>query len=262
QYGTVWTFEDCYAKQAPTLTSPADGDVIKADPCSCYNAPFIIEWDALCDACYYELEFALDEDFTAPFGPGELEPSKSTSLMVEGGEVEALLSCGMTYYMRMRALRAGTCQVIRSWWSEPVKITVAPSLLTAKIQLVAPEPGALNVPAATVDFSWSLLADADTFDLVLKKGATQVASAPGLTAKYYQYTGTLTADTAYNWQVTAWKDGVQISRSDVGTFRTAAAPVVPVQDGVATPVWVWVVIAIGAVLVIVVIVLIFRTRRV
>ena len=187
--------------------------------------------------------------------------------MVEGGEYgEWELSCEMTYYLRMRAVRAGTCQVIRSWWSEPVEITIAPSLLTAKIQLVAPEPGALNVPAATVDFSWSLLADADTFDLVLKKGATQVASAPGLTAKYYEYTGNLTAGTTYNWQVTAYKDvdgtSTLVSRSDVGTFRTAAAPVVPVQDGVATPVWVWVVIAIGAVLVIVVIVLIFRTRRV
>jgi hypothetical protein len=262
QYGTVWTFEDCYAKNAPDVMDPLDGAIIKADPCSCYNAPFVIEWDALCDACYYEVEFSLDEDFTAPFGPGELEPSKSTSYMVPGGEVEALLSCGMTYYLRMRATRAGTCQEIRSWWSEPVKITVAPSLLTAKIELVAPEPGDLNVPAATVGFSWSLLADADTFDLVLKKGATQVASAPGLTGTYYEYAGALTADTTYNWQVTAWKDGVQISRSDVGTFRTAPAEIPDGEEAPTTPYWVWVVIAIGAVLVIVVIVLIFRTRRV
>jgi hypothetical protein len=270
EHQTVWTFEDCYAKKSPDVTLPTDNAIIPADPCSCYNAPFAINWGALCDACEYEIEFALDEDFTTRHdGIIQVPPVKGTpSYLVMGGEGQGAfgLSCEMTYYLRVRAWRAGTGQVIHSWWSDPVKITIAPSLGTAKIELVAPEPGALNVPAATVGFSWSLLADADTFDLVLKKGATQVASAPGLTAKYYEYTGNLTAGTTYNWQVTAYKDvdgtSTLVSRSDVGTFRTAAAPVVPVQDGVATPVWVWVVIAIGAVLVIVVIVLIFRTRRV
>jgi hypothetical protein len=268
QTGTVWTFEDCYAKKAPDVTSPSGNVTIPADPCSCYNAPFSITWDGLCDACHYELQFALDEDFNTAMGTISVPPEGSTSItsyLVPGGESAALLSCETTYYLRVRAIQAGTCQIIRSWWSDPIKITIAPSIGAAKITLIAPE--ATDVARTNVAFSWSLLAEADAFDWVLSPNAdlsSAIATKTGLTATACTYTGTaLSYDTPYYWQVTAYKGGVVVSRSDIGTFRTVAETVTPPPTPAApTPFWVWVVIAIGAVLVIVVIVLIFRTRRV
>jgi hypothetical protein len=91
-----------------------------------------------------------------------------------------------------------------------------------------------------------------------------VESKTGVTGTAHTFTGTLDKDKAYYWRVTALKDGVVISVSDISTFTTApekpAPP--PEPEPMGTPTWVWVIIAIGAVLVIVVIVLIFRTRRV
>jgi hypothetical protein len=289
KYGTVWTFDDCYAKKAPDVTLPANGAVIPADPCSCYNAPFTITWGCVCDACHYEVQFALDEDFTAVFKTESVPPEGSTSvtsLLVPGGEGGEGLSCETTYYFRVRATQAGTCQVIHSWWSDPVKITIAPSVGQGVITLVAPVPGALDQPIKNVGFSWSILASADKFDWVLSKNAdlsSPVDSKTGFSGTAVTCTKTLDYGTTYYWQVTAYKGGAKIAKSAIGTFTTGAhgafccpqcglcfdtqaalqqhiATAHPAQP--ATPTWVWVVIAIGAVLVIVVIVLIFRTRRV
>jgi len=287
--GSVWTFEDCYAKKAPELTYP-DGEVIPADPCSCYSVPFTLLWDTLCDACYYEIEFALDEDFTMPV---KVNGGDETSFVVTGdvpsysimGGPEGGLSCEQTYYWRVRASKAVTEQIIHSWWAGG-SFTVAPSIEAAQITLVAPEPGAMSVGTKNVGFSWDLLAEADEFDWVLSKNSdlsSPVQEKEGLSNTATTYTGTLDYGTTYYWKVTAYSEGSVISTSPTGSFTTAptgafccpldglcfdteaeleahnaeAHPTQPV-----TPFWVWVVIGIGAALVIVVIVLIFRTRRV
>jgi len=286
--GAVWMYEDCYAKKAPETTSPEDGAVIDADPCECFNRPFTVSWDRLCDACVYEIQFALDEEFTSIVnldddGSGEIRPEEGES---PGYYVPGVLVCEFTYYYRLRAIEAEQGQEIRSWWSEPRSVTIAPSLESARIELKSPAPGAKDMPTKNVGFSWSMAAEADSFDWKLSSNAdltTTVDSKTGLNATACTYTGTLTYGTTYYWQVTAYNEGTLISRSDVGTFYTAEqgafccpqcglcfdtqallqahiADEHPAQP--ATPFWVWVIIAIGAVLVIVVIVLIFRTRRV
>jgi hypothetical protein len=291
-FGSVWTFEDCYAKKAPEITNPLDGAVIPADPCSCYSVPFTILWDTLCDACSFDIEFALDEEFTMPVGVnGEkgmsyhLTEQDVPAFSIMGGELGGL-SCETTYYVRVRAADAATGQYIHSWWSDPIAITIAPSVEAGMITLVSPAPGALNQPTKNVGFSWDLQATADAFDWVLSKNAdlsSPLDSKTGLTSKATTYGNTLDYATTYYWQVKAYNDGALIGASSVGTFTTAAtgAFCCPI-DGLcfatraeleahnaaehpsqpATPFWVWIVIAIGAVLVIVVIVLIFRTRRV
>jgi len=291
--GALWTFEDCYAKKAPETTAPEDGAVIPADPCSCYSVPFTLTWDPLCDACYYEIQFALDEDFTMLIGVNGLTVKELEFQEIEGdvpsfsimGGPAGGLSCETTYYWRVRASKAATEQVIHSWWSDGY-FSVAPSLLAAQIDLVSPMSGATGVAIKNLGFSWDLLADADTFDWVLSKSAdlsAPVESKTGLSSEAYTCTKTLEYGTGYYWKVTAYSEGAAISTSAVGTFTTAptGAFCCP-QDGLcfdtqaeleahnadahpaqpATPIWVWIVIAIGAVLVIVVIVLIFRTRRV
>jgi len=246
--GALWTFEDCYAKKGATLNNPGDGIVVPSDPCGCENIPFVIGWDRLCDACSYDV-------FTWHVKP---EAPETPSLLVDYS-----FTPEFTYYWRVRAADAETCQWIHSSWSEPRSFTVAPYVGAASLELVAPEPGATSVPLTDVGFSWDLIATWDEFDFILWKDGTAVDTAEALTSTYYQTDATLTYDTTYSWQVTAYNDGVPISTSSIGTFRTmteAEEPVEPVEA--KTPFWVWIVIAIGAVLVIVVIVLIFRTRRV
>jgi hypothetical protein len=289
-FGSVWTYEDCYAKKAPDITYPADGDVIPADPCSCYSVPFTVLWDSICDACSYDIAFALDEDFEMPVKVnGETIEvyhviSDTPSYSVMGGEAGGL-SCETTYYVRVRAADAATDEIIHSWWSDPIEITIAPSVEAGIITLVSPEPGALNQPTKNLGFSWDLQATADAFDWVLSENAdlsTPLDSKTGLTSKATSYAGTLDHGTTYYWQVMAYNEGAPIGTSAVGTFTTSETGPYCAQDGVCfdtleelqnyneenfpvqptTPTWVWVVIAIGAVLVIVVIVLIFRTRRV
>jgi hypothetical protein len=300
--GAVWMFEDCYAKKAPDLTSPADGEVIDADPCSCYSEPFTLMWDRLCDACSYDLQIALDEDFdevvldTRYFCDEEenvLDPlchyvppaGDAPAYHILGGMAGGL-SCETTYYWRVRAADAETDQIIHSWWSDPLSFTVGPSIQAGEITLVSPEPGATGVAIKNVGFSWDLSAEADEFDWVLDDNSdlsSPVESKTGLTAKAYGCTQTLSYSTTYYWQVTAYNEGAEISTSAIGTFTTAATGqfccpqcglCFDTQEELeahmaeehpaqpATPTWVWIVIAIGAVLVIVVIVLIFRTRRV
>jgi hypothetical protein len=288
-FGSVWTYEDCYAKKAPEITSPDDGAVIAADPCSCYSTAFTILWDSICDACSFDIAFALDEDFEMPV-PVNGETglvyhvvSDTPSFSVLGGPAGEL-SCETTYYVRIRAADAATDEIIHSWWSDPIAITIAPSVEAGMITLVSPEPGALNQPIKNVGFSWDLEATADSFDWVLSANAdlsSPLDSKTGLPSKATSYAGTLDHGTTYYWQVTAYNEGAMIGTSAVGTFTTGATgPFCDPVDGMCfdtqaelqahqdarqpagTPSWVWVVIAIGAVLVIVVIVLIFRTRRV
>jgi hypothetical protein len=288
-FGSVWTYEDCYAKKAPEITNPADGAVIPADPCSCFSVPFTILWDTLCDACSYDIAFALDEDFTMPVGVNgdegvsyHLTEQDVPAFSILGGDLGGL-SCETTYYVRVRAADAATGEYIHSWWSDPIAITIAPSVEAGIVTLVAPAPGALNQPTKSVGFSWDLQATADAFDWVLSKNAdlSSPLDSKNVTSKATTYANTLDYATTYYWQVKAYNDGALIGVSSIGTFTTAptGAFCCP-TDGLCfatraeleahnathpvpgTPFWVWVVIAIGAVLVIVVIVLIFRTRRV
>jgi len=284
---TVWMFDDCYAKKAPELEPLPE--VIPADPCSCYNAPFEINWDCLCDACYYEVQYDLDGTFSNPTTiviaptPG----GAATGYLFPGGEAAGLFSCETSYHMRIRASQAGTCQVIHSQWSDGVEFTVAPSVQDeySTIKLLSPERGAINQPTKNVGFSWDLAATWDSFNWVLSANAdlsSPLDSKTDLNNGAATYTGTLEHGTTYYWQVEAYSEGALISTSSVGTFTTGATGPFCAADGMCfetrdeletyiaslaeepapTPFWVWVVIAIGAILVIVVIVLIFRTRRV
>ena len=298
EVGTVWTFEDCYAKKAVELVSPADGYVVGTSTCGCCNIPFNINWDRLCDACCYEIQFALDPDFIQIVNPYPVEDGDVPDFdcYCPADEIgasaatnpSAYLGCFFlpetTYYWRVRSSQAATGQEIHSWWSDAQSFTVAPTAEAGAIHLVAPTPGATDVGIKNVGFSWSTLADVDSYDWTLSPNAD--LSAPlgteTVTGTATTYTGTLTYGTTYYWQVTAYKEGSPISTSPIGTFTTTPhgafcsaidgacfdtqaqldAHNAELNKPAGTPFWVWVVIGIGAVLVIVVIVLIFRTRRV
>jgi len=266
--GTVWSFEDCYAKAAPALTSPADDALIPADPCTCINLEVILRWDRQCDACSYDIQIALDEDFTELVvlalseDPEEYTPpkAKDPTYVIARGD----LNCDNTYYWRVRSADAETGQIIHSWWSDAQSFRVAPGPGTG-IVMITPEAGATDVPITNIAFTWDITSSADNYEWVLSENADLSAAEEtktALTEARCTFTGTLEYETPYYWTVTAYKDGNSVDQA-TSTFTTVAEAV---DGGVTplaeTPVWVWVVIAIGAVLVIVVIVLIFRTRRV
>jgi len=273
--GRLWTYEDCFAKFGIDLTAVGDGDTVASDPCICANDKFVLTWERLCNACEYEFDISLDEDFTqivadeTDYLTGTWDyyykPPKgeTPSVVIGQGDID----CSTTYYWRVRAHYAETDEEIASWWSDTWSFTVeAP---TGAIDLTSPDAGATNLPLTGIGFTWSSVADASSYDWVLSANAdlsSPVETKTGLTDTAYTYTGTLNTNTTYFWRLTAMKDGSVFSESDISTFTTAPEPVpppvIPPVPAPVTPAWVWVVIGLGAVLVIVVIVLIFRTRRV
>jgi hypothetical protein len=186
--------------------------------------PLKLEWHRLCDASRYDIQFAPDYGFESVVeGASQtnyLPPDIETpGYWVPGGT----LSCETKYYWRVRAVTTDTGQAIQSWWSDPRSFMVAPTPEAGYIELVSPEQGATDVPITNVYFAWTLIADADEFALVLGNGSdfsSPVESKIGLTTNAYAFTGTLSYDTSYFWQVTAYKEGYAISKSAIGVFHT------------------------------------------
>jgi len=272
--GRLWTYEDCYAKAGPTLMSPANNVVVDADPCYCWNDAFTLKWDRQCDACSYNLQISLDEDFTEVVSDHDWTgkddddcteidydpPKGSAPSYVVANKALGEGSCGTTYYWRVRSADAETGEIIHSPWSEVRSFTVAVGPM-AQLTLTNPSNGAIGVAVSNIPFTWDAVADATGYEFSLMNAATDAAvvSATSVSGTTYTYTGTLSYDTSYYWTVKAFKDTTAFGDA-TATFTTGAEGVVPPEP--TTPAWVWVIIAIGAILVIVTLVLIFRTRRV
>jgi len=269
--GRLWTYEDCYAKAGPTLNSPASDAVVDADPCYCWNDAFTLKWDRQCDACSYNLQISLDEDFTevvldwsgkdGDCNEIDYEPPSGTSpsYVVANGAL-GTGSCGTRFYWRVRSADAETDEIIHSPWSEVRSFTVAVGPMAA-LTLTNPSNGAIGVSVSNIPFTWDAVADATGYEFSLVNAETdaEVVSATSVSGTTYTYTGTLDYDTSYFWTVKAFKDSTAFGDA-TATFTTGKEGVVPPAP--STPAWVWVIIAIGALLVIVTMVLIFRTRRV
>jgi cellulose 1,4-beta-cellobiosidase len=148
----------------------------------------------------------------------------------------------------------------------------------AGVKLLAPENGSMGIGIENVGFSWTAVGGATSYSFVLSPNSdlSGALASEELSGTAYTYTGMLDYSTPYFWQVTAWKDGSELSTSDVGAFTTAAepapAPEPPAPAGPApeivipaaqqiTPNWIIAMIAVGAALAVLVIVLIVRTRR-
>jgi hypothetical protein len=269
--GTLWGYEDCFAESSLSLVAPASGSLIASDPCACWNENFSLKWDQQCDSCLYDVQIALDEDFTETvINETDYDPPSASnpSMVIAAGDLE----CSITYYWRVRSSKADSGEVVKGFWSTPWNFAVEAGPLGA-IQLTSPDNGVSNVPLDGLVFTWTSVATAEGYDFsLMDSSGASVDSQSGLSATSYAYAGSLAYDSAYTWQVTAVKgSGMSasdvVSTSQVFTFRTASEPPAPVEppappEPLGTPLWVWVVIGIGAVLVITVIVLIFRTRRV
>jgi hypothetical protein len=228
--GTAWSSDDSCDKAAPDIIGPPHGILVphRSAPDLCGNEPFIIRWVHQCDACRYEIQIALDRDFTELVEASRLRyepPDKADpGYVVEGGE----LRCGITYYWRIRSVEIRAGQEVRSCWSPSRTVTV--DLLTgAGVRLVSPAVGATNMPRTNISFTWNMSTTVDSYSFVLSRNADfsdPSETKEGLTNTAYTFTGTLRHDTAYYWKVTAIKDGVPMSLA-LGTFRTRYDPPPP-----------------------------------
>jgi len=269
--GRLWTYEDCYAKAGPALKSPANNKVVDADPCYCWNDAFTLKWDRQCDACSYNLQISLDEDFTEVIldisgkdgdcNEIDYDPSSGSkpSYVVENGAL-GTGSCGTRFYWRVRSADAETGEIIHSPWSEVRSFTVAVGPMAA-VTLTNPGNGAIGVAVSNIPFTWDAVADSTGYEFSLTNAATgtDVVSATSVSGTTYTYTGTLDYSTSYYWTVKAMKD-TTVFGDATATFTTGAEAVVPPAPATAS--WLWVIIALAAVVWLVILVLIFRTRRV
>ena len=271
--GTLWSYEDCAAKTGPTLSSPTDGKVLDCEPCAgCDSAPFTMKWERMCNACSYDIQI-MDEDgnLIVEWVDEEIT-GDPPSLYVNYG-----LECGESYTWHVREANT-SCECIHSPWSETWSFTVAVGAADA-IKLLAPDSGAQGAPIENIGFSWTGVRDATSYSFVLSPNAnlTGALASESMSTTAFNFVGPLEYDKAYYWQVTAWKDGLRLTTSDIGVFNTGSKPVTPTPPVVVeqapapvinippaqqiTPTWIYAIIGIGAALAVVVIVLIVRTRR-
>ena len=292
--GFLWAFTDCMSKKGPALITE-DKMLIGCDAVSGRAGEVNLCWEQLCVAERYDIEIAKDTDFSikvidwiSESSCGGFRPTSLTKpcayfpaggLAVIAADINAPaagsaiafagnLECGHTYYWRVKVRECVTGQDIRSPWSDVRSFTVQAGYPIVSAypgaQLLAPNNGAMGIPAKNVAFSWSPFGNSTKykFDLATDPAMTQVVKEDSVSGTAYEYTGTLENSTNYYWRVMALEPAPS-DWSATFSFQTEAAPApVTPEKPAPTPVWVWVVIAIGAILVIVTLVLIFKTRRV
>ena len=234
QWGRLWTYADCYAANAVTVSGDVAERTVPSDSCSCANEAFPLEWQRMCDACEYEIQIAFDRQFT--------QIAVETDAFIRGVTLQSTrfyrppqpedpgvlidkgtLQCGQTYWWRVRAHLAETGEVIASRWSTPERFYTAPGP-PGQIELSVPGDGVTGMPVKDIGFTWTAVAQASRYDfLLVDSNRAHVASQVGdFTA--FVLPLTLDYDSAYTWRVIALDGDRIITESPRRTFRTMPEP--------------------------------------
>ncbi|MBM4452277.1 MAG: hypothetical protein FJ024_07385 [Chloroflexi bacterium] len=264
------------------------------DPVSGRNDEIDLNWEQLCLASEYQVQIAKDPGFsiivldTGPFpridptsrGFVPADPTAPGAYFPAGGRIGVgspfnsavglygVLEAGHQYYVRFRATRAATGQIMFSPWSPVYKFTVKSGLGARTpgygIQALSPIDKCTGCSVTETAFSWTPFKDTIKYRVQLARDAamTQIMAQADTTTSAYSYQGTLEYGTSYYWRVMA----VEPTPSDwsaVFTFHTmeAPAPATPPSPAQVVPLWAWVVVAAGSVFIIAVVVLLVMSRR-
>jgi len=281
--GALMAYDDTMALAEITPTLPA---TVAYDPNSGQNAQFAISWPQVSNATWYDLVFFMDPGCTQVAAAffNTVTPVPAAPAMV----VPTLtLPAGQDYYLLIRASNQVPADAIHSRYGAPTKFTVE---IGVPIQapgvgpvLTSPAPGATDVDAADVVFSWGTMLQATEYEFILATDSAltnTVAGTPAYVTTPSFGPVTLDYDSSYFYAVKVTQPSA--SPQSIGSFTTTAVPVekytcqycgltfdtraeleahIAAVHAPTTPLYIWIVIAIGAVLVIAVIWLIFTTRK-
>jgi len=283
------------ASRSATVTVTASGDrTVGFDPVSGRNDEIDLQWEQLCLADEYQVQIAKDPNFsiivldTGPFphinpasrGFSPADPTSPGAYFPSGGQVgighpfnsaiglNGVLEAGHTYYVRFRATRAATGQIMYSLWSPTYRYTVKSGLPTGTSsfgpQPLYPNDMCSGCPVSPVSFSWTPFKDTIRYRFQLAKDAamTQIVVQADTPTTAYQFQGSLDYDASYFWRVMAVEPAPS-DWSSVFTFHTEMAPVAPSPsvEHESIPLWAWVIIAVGSVLLSAVLILVLASRR-
>lgn len=284
--GFLMAYDDTMALATITATVPA---TVPYDPNTGLAAQFSITWPPLSNATVYDLPIFGDPGCTQLVTGAFI----GTPAVVSGAPAVVIpantLPAGQDYYLLIRASNQVPLDGLRSRYdfANPIKFTVeigvpivAPGVGPV---LTSPQPGATDVDAADVVFSWGTMLRATEYEFILATDSALTNTVGGTPA--YVTTpsfGPVTLDygTSYFYAVKVTQPSV--SPQSIGSFTTIAVPVekytcqycgltfstraeldahLAAVHAPTTPLYIWIVIAIGAILVIAVVWLIFTTRK-
>jgi len=261
--GCLWIYSDTFVLATPWPTSPAIGELVPCDPCTCQAEEFFFRWRELRPSEEYELWIALDEKFdhviikAENITPDDIhDPAWCLTLN------SFHLGCGDTYYWKVRSCATTEGEKIRSRWSPPMNFTVkvcsAVEVMHLAPILVAPENGGQGV-SRSPGFSWLGFPHTTKYEFILAKDAelTEIVVKEKVPTSAYICSSELDWGTTYFWRVKA-VEPVPSEPSGIGVFTVMPQPTMPtivVPVAPSAPLWIWLVIGMLTLLVIVIIVL-------
>ncbi|MFC1970164.1 hypothetical protein ACFLVV_02975 [Chloroflexota bacterium] len=265
--GRLWIYSDVFALRTPWLTSPALGEFLPCDICTCEAEVFCFRWHELPLAKEYELWIAPDDDFSIILLKVEdIAPPDCCNPSWCPPEGSFRFVCGKTYYWRVRSSKSIEGERVHSRWSPPMQFTVK---ICSSVEerhgapiLEVPQSDSRNTPRSP-SFSWIGFSDTTKYEFILAEDAdlTRVIVREEVPTPAYHYTDKLGWGETYFWQVRAIEPAP--SEPATATFTIMSEPVAPRAPPAApaTSFWEWLVIGILALLIVVIIVFSLTTRR-
>jgi hypothetical protein len=265
--GRLWGYSDSFVLRTPWLTSPALGESMPCDICTCQAEAFCFRWHQLPLAEEYELWIALDEEFSIVLHKVENITSPDCCNPAWCPPEDSFrFACGKTYYWKVRSCTSTEGERIHSRWSPPMYFTVKMCSSVEEMHvapiLEAPQNGSQDTPRSP-SFSWTGFPDTTEYEFILAEDAnlTRVIAKEEVLTPAYHYTSNLDWGKTYFWQVRAIEPAP--SEPAMATFTVVSKPAAPLAPPAApaTPFWVWLVIGILALLNVVIIVFCLTTKR-
>jgi hypothetical protein len=291
---------DPIALAGPTLTGPADGDVVPVNAESGQSYDVTFSWERYSSkyVVSMDIEIATDTKFAAKIVDETIYDIDADSVATvfgpgRAGDYSASFMPGNTYYWRVRHSKKiiSTDNATRNFnspWSETRNFKIqSPEMFT----IVTPAVGATGVSISPT-FAWTPFEGAIGYEVAVAEDNTFAILdySHSTEATFYKAEETLKYNTTYYWRVRGVTGPAPAKKAApggpwiTGVFTTEAKAVEPTPPVVIEPTpptpapeikvvevpapaaipptLLYVIVAIGAVLVIALIVLIVRTRRV
>jgi hypothetical protein len=257
--GCLWVYSDIFALTTPWPISPATGELMLCDTCTCQATRFCFRWRELALTEKYELRIALDEGFAAI--TAKVEDIRPVDLHAPAWcppQGSPRFTCSHTYYWKLRACESTEGERIHSRWSPVMSFTVKTCASVGEMHvapiLVVPGNGSGGV-SRTPGFSWIGFPETTEYEFVLAADAdsSRVIVREEVPSTAYQYRGKLDWGGTYLWRVRALEPVPSEQATGVFTVVQESRPAA--LQALSVPLWIWVVIGTLALLIIAIIVL-------